>query len=117
MKRNVQSKIKDIVDASFKKMVSWREHLHAHPELSFLEVNTSAFVASNLEEMGIPYQHGIAGTGVVALIKGQNPEKQCIAFVLIWMLYQYMKKMRLLINQKNKVLCMLVVMMYIPRVC
>ena len=29
--------------------------------------------------MSIPYQHGIAGTGVVALIKGQNPEKQCIA--------------------------------------
>ena len=75
----MQSKIKDIVDASLKKMFSWREHLHAHPELSFLEVNTSAFVASNLEAMGIPYQHGIAGTGVVALIKGQNPEKQCIA--------------------------------------
>ena len=75
----MQSKIKDIVDASMKKMVSWREYLHAHPELSFQEVNTSAFVASNLEELSIPYQHGIAGTGVVALIKGQNPEKQCIA--------------------------------------
>ena len=60
-------------------MVSWREHLHAHPELSFQEVNTSAFVASNLEELGIPYQHGIVGTGVVALIKGRNPEKRCIA--------------------------------------
>ena len=77
--KKYHSKIKDIVDASMKKMVSWREHLHAHPELSFQEVNTSAFVASNLEELGIPYQHGIAGTGVVALIKGQNPEKQCIA--------------------------------------
>ena len=75
----MQSKIKDIVDASFKKLVSWREHLHAHPELSFQEVNTSAFVASNLEKLGIPYQHGIAGTGVVALIKGRNPEKRCIA--------------------------------------
>ena len=75
----MQSKIKDIVDTSMKKMVSWREHLHAHPELSFQEVNTSAFVASSLEELGIPYQHGIAGTGIVALIKGRNPEKQCIA--------------------------------------
>ena len=72
-------KIKDIVDASFMKMLAWREHLHSHPELSFQEVNTSAFVASSLEELGIPYQHGIAGTGVVALIKGRNPEKQCIA--------------------------------------
>ena len=75
----MQSKIKDIVDASFKKMVSWREHLHAHPELSFQEVNTSAFVASNLEQLGIPFQNGIAGTGIVALIKGRNPEKRCIA--------------------------------------
>ena len=75
----MQSKIKNIVDASLKKIVSWREHLHAHPELSFQEVNTSAFVASNLEELGIPYQNGIAGTGLVALIKGRNPEKQCIA--------------------------------------
>ena len=75
----MQFKIKDIVDASFKTMVSWREFLHAHPELSFQEVNTSAFVASNLEKLGIPYQHRIAGTGVVALIKGRNPEKRCIA--------------------------------------
>ena len=75
----MQSKIKDIVNASFNKMVSWREHLHAHPELSFKEVNTSAFVASNLEELGIPFQNGIAGTGIVALIKGRNPEKHCIA--------------------------------------
>ena len=75
----MQFKIKDIVDASFLKMLAWREHLHAHPELSFQEINTSAFVASNLEELGIPYQHGIAGTGVVALIKGRNPEKHCIA--------------------------------------
>ena len=61
------------------KMLSWREHLHAHPELSFQEVNTSAFVASNLKELDIPFQHGIAGTGLVALIKGKNPEKRCIA--------------------------------------
>lgn len=75
----MQSKIKDIVNDSFKKIVSWREHIHAHPELSFQEVNTSAYVASILKEMGIPYQHGIAGTGVVALIKGLNPKKRCIA--------------------------------------
>ena len=75
----MQSKIKDIVNASFKKFVSWREHIHAHPELSFQEVNTSAYVVSILKKMGISYQHGIAGTGVVALIKGLNPEKHCVA--------------------------------------
>lgn len=60
-------------------MVSWREHLHSHPEISFQEVNTSLFVASTLEKMGISFQHGISGTGVVGLIKGRNPEKHCIA--------------------------------------
>ncbi|MDG2165086.1 MAG: M20 family metallopeptidase [Flavobacteriales bacterium] len=75
----MQFKIKDIVDASFMKMLAWREHLHAHPELSFQEVNTSAFVVSKLKEFDIPYKHGIAGTGIVALIKGRNPEKHCIA--------------------------------------
>ena len=75
----MKSKIKDIVNASFEKIVSWREHIHAHPELSFQEVNTSAYVASILKEMGIPYKHGVAGTGVVALIKGLNPEKRCVA--------------------------------------
>ena len=79
MSITLQFKIKKIVDASFKKILSWRNHLHANPELSFQEVNTSAFVASNLKELGIPYQHGIAGTGLVALIKGRNPEKHCIA--------------------------------------
>lgn len=60
-------------------MLSWREHLHAHPELSFNEVNTSAYVVSKLEELEIPYQQKIAGTGIVALIEGRNPDKQCIA--------------------------------------
>ena len=68
-----------MIDAAFDKMLAWREHLHAHPEPSFQEFNTSAFVASKLKELKIPYQQGIAGTGIVALIKGRNPNKQCIA--------------------------------------
>jgi len=75
----VQYKIKDIIESSFESLVEWREHLHANPELSFREEETSAFVVSKLEEMNIPYERGVAGTGIVALIKGRNPEKQCIA--------------------------------------
>ena len=73
------SKIKEIVESSFPTLVEWREHLHANPELSFKEEETSAFVASKLEAMGIPFEKGVAGTGIVALIKGRNPEKQCLA--------------------------------------
>lgn len=73
------TKIKEIIESSFSTLVEWREYLHANPELSFKEEETSAFVASKLEAMGIPFEKGIAGTGIVALIKGRNPEKQCLA--------------------------------------
>jgi len=50
--------------------VALRQHLHAHPELSFEEVNTAAFVSRELEKLGLQPQR-IAGTGVVALIEGR----------------------------------------------
>lgn len=49
--------------------ISCRRHLHAHPELSFEEYQTSAFVKSELEQIGLPYQK-MAGTGIVALLTG-----------------------------------------------
>jgi len=75
----MQDKIKHIIDSCFENLVNWREHIHANPELSFQEYKTSEFVASKLDEMNIPYQQGIVKTGIVALINGRNPEKQCIA--------------------------------------
>ena len=54
-------------------------HLHAYPELSFEEHETSAFICRQLEIMQIPYRSGIAGTGILARIEGRNPEKRCIA--------------------------------------
>ncbi|WP_240432933.1 M20 metallopeptidase family protein [Taibaiella koreensis] len=56
-----------------------RRHLHQHPELSFQEYETAAFVASELDKLGIVYEKGICGTGVVALITGRNPGRKCIA--------------------------------------
>ncbi|GAB4496276.1 MAG: M20 family metallopeptidase [Saprospiraceae bacterium] len=56
-----------------------RRHLHAHPELSFQEVQTGKFVAAKLAELGIEHKHGIATNGVVALIKGKNPKKRVVA--------------------------------------
>ncbi len=50
--------------------VALRRHLHAHPELSFQEHQTAAFVTAELEKMGLVPQP-VAGTGVVALIEGQ----------------------------------------------
>jgi amidohydrolase len=62
----------------FNEVVANRRHLHANPELSFHEVETSAFVAKKLEDMGLEY-HKMANTGLVALIKGEKPSDQVVA--------------------------------------
>lgn len=53
--------------------------IHANPELSFEEYQTSAFVCAELDRMGIAYRSGIAGTGVLGILKGKNPDKKIIA--------------------------------------
>jgi amidohydrolase len=55
-----------------------RRHLHAHPELSFHEYETSSFIKGRLDEMGIPWQV-IADTGIVALIEGDKSSEQVVA--------------------------------------
>lgn len=60
-------------------VIRWRRHLHANPELSFQEINTSKFVAGVLREIGLSPQEGMAGTGVVAVVEGRNPARKIIA--------------------------------------
>ena len=50
-------------------LTAWRRHLHAHPELSEQETETSRFVQAKLSELGIPFVASIGGHGVVATIK------------------------------------------------
>jgi len=54
-------------------MVAWRRHLHRHPELSFREEQTAAWIADKLESWGYEVKRGIAGTGVVAELSGGRP--------------------------------------------
>ncbi len=61
-----------------------RHHLHAHPELSFKEFDTSEFVQSKLKSWNIEYEV-MATTGVVGLIKGKNPGKKLLHCGQIWM--------------------------------
>ncbi|MCR9141464.1 MAG: M20 family metallopeptidase [bacterium] len=57
-------------------MTAWRREIHARPETAFAEHRTAAFVVDRLEgfarESGTPIEitSGIAGTGVVATIRG-----------------------------------------------
>jgi hippurate hydrolase len=72
-------KIKQLASQYKDEFISIRHHLHAHPELSYKEYETSAFVQGKLKAMGIDFRNGVAETGVVALIKGKNPGKRIIA--------------------------------------
>jgi hippurate hydrolase len=47
-------------------LVTWRHHLHQHPELGFEEVHTSEYVADALTSMGLEVHRNIGGTGLVA---------------------------------------------------
>lgn len=73
----------DIIRNRAAELLPWarniRRHIHAHPELSFKEHNTSAYVHAQLEEIGITDRKDIAGTGIVAFIKGRNPDRKCVA--------------------------------------
>lgn len=60
-------------------LVQHRRHLHAHPELSYHEKETSAYVASYLRALGLEPQTGIGGYGLTAVIEGQEPHSSCVA--------------------------------------
>lgn len=60
------------------RVVENRRHLHAHPELSFCEYETSAFVKARLDEIGIPWQP-MADTGVVAMLHGEKSSGGVVA--------------------------------------
>jgi len=53
-------------------MVTWRQHLHQHPELSFKENMTSDYIASVLQSHDIEIHRGLAVTGIIATVHGQR---------------------------------------------
>jgi hippurate hydrolase len=71
-------KIKALAQQYAPSFIEVRHHLHAHPELSYQEFETSKFVQTQLASFGIPFEIK-ATTGVVGLIKGKNPDKRVIA--------------------------------------
>lgn len=74
----LKQKIQALANTYAPAFIDIRHHLHAHPELSYQEVETSRFIQQKLQAFGIPYQV-MATTGVVGLIKGKNPDKRVVA--------------------------------------
>ncbi|MVN92595.1 M20 metallopeptidase family protein [Mucilaginibacter aquatilis] len=74
----IKEKIQELSKSIFSNIVGYRRHLHANPELSFDEVQTSAYVEARLDELGIPHSR-LANNGVVGLLKGNKPSENVIA--------------------------------------
>jgi amidohydrolase len=74
----LKERIKALAKQYAPEFVAVRHHLHAHPELSYKEFETSKFVRQKLSESGINFDI-MATTGVVSLIKGRNPSQKTIA--------------------------------------
>ena len=63
--------IKDIED----KVIEWRRDFHQNPELSNREYKTAEKIANHLRSLGLEVQTGIAHTGVVGILRGDQPGK------------------------------------------
>lgn len=74
----IKDRIKKLAGEYANEFIQVRNHLHAHPELSYKEFETSKFIRDKLSEFGIEYTV-LAITGVVGLIKGKNADKKIIA--------------------------------------
>ena len=56
-------------------VVAWRRDFHQHPELGLQETRTAKVIADHLRSLGMEVQTGVAGTGVVGILKGAKPGK------------------------------------------
>lgn len=75
----LKQQIETLSRSFFQEFVAIRRHFHENPELSCEEFHTAEFICRKLDEYGIPYQSGVAETGIVGLIEGKNAASTCIA--------------------------------------
>jgi amidohydrolase len=74
----IKNKIQELAASIFNDVVGYRQHIHANPELSYQEFETSKFVKDKLSAWGIEFAD-CANTGVVGLIKGNLASDKVIA--------------------------------------
>jgi hippurate hydrolase len=59
----------EIIEELQPRIAAVRRDLHAHPELAFDEKRTSEIVAAHLASVGVEVHRGLAGTGVVGVLR------------------------------------------------
>ncbi|MCB0805662.1 MAG: amidohydrolase [Bacteroidales bacterium] len=75
----ILQEIKKYSEVFFDEIVELRRRIHKNPELAFEEHETAALISDFLKQNNISHTTGIAKTGIVALIRGNNPDLNTIA--------------------------------------
>ncbi|GCC50919.1 amidohydrolase [Chryseotalea sanaruensis] len=75
---NLLDKIKVLANQYTTDVITWRRHLHAHPELSYQEFETVKYVDKQLRSFGLTPK-AVAGTGLIVEVQGKNPTKKMVA--------------------------------------
>ncbi|MEO9887807.1 MAG: amidohydrolase, partial [Balneola sp.] len=75
---NLHNKIKELTKNFHQEMIETRRYLHQHPEVSYKEFETTKFIKSKLDELGIPYESPLE-TGCVGIIEGNKKSDRVIA--------------------------------------
>jgi len=71
--------IKSKVSRYHQETVNNYKYLHRNPELSFQEKNTSEFIQSKLDALGVSYRSNIGGYGILAWVEGKGISHRTIA--------------------------------------
>ncbi len=67
-----KERVKELSERFMDEVLEIRRHIHARPELSFEEFETSAFIKSKLSQWKVDYRDGFVKTGIVAEIRGRG---------------------------------------------
>ena len=68
------SLLKDIEEIE-PQVIEWRHYFHQNPELSNREFKTAEKIAAHLKNLGMEVKTGVGKTGVVGILKGDQPGK------------------------------------------
>jgi len=75
----LKEKILQLSKEWHERVIEYRQWFHQHPELAFHEHQTAAYICHFLDSQNISYQKGVAKTGIVGVIEGENPLSKVVA--------------------------------------
>jgi amidohydrolase len=68
----IAAKVQEAAHKLYPEVAALRRHLHQHPELSYQEFQTTAFIKEQLAKLDIEAEPPLMETGVIALLRGEG---------------------------------------------